>query len=94
MFVERISDRTVEEFIESQFTRERNWKMSIKPFRSGNEWWGSVENWQSDNSLNYRLEDFNTGDSINTKAWTKYLHSIFGEEYKNAFVEMMIKNYL
>ena len=39
----------------------------------------------SDIPINLRLEDFNA--TSNKESWIKYLYSIFGESYKEAYLE-------
>lgn len=87
-FVQRLSRQQVEEFFSSIYPKEKYEFSLVMPGKKGKFIVASVTKMDadfSDISINFRLEDFDA--TSNKESWIKYLYSIFGEKYKEAYLE-------
>lgn len=87
-FVQRLSKQQVEEFFSSIYPKEKYEYAILMTDKKGKFIVASVTKIDadfSDISINFRLEDFDA--TSNKESWIKYLYSIFGENYKEAYLE-------
>lgn len=87
-FVQRLSRQQVEEFFSSIYPKEKYEYSIIMADRKCRFIVASVNKIyaaSSDIPINFRLEDFDA--TSNKESWIKYLYSIFGESYKEAYLE-------
>lgn len=92
MFIEELTENQIKSFLEQEYPPEEGWSYSWYLFNDKNEpnYRCSLQREKDDLSKNIRLEDFYS-DGVSSKAWKRYLYEIFGEKYKQAYVEECLK---
>lgn len=90
MFVEKLSVNQVKEFLNEIYPETQGFDYSmIMPKQTtpqGHYIYVNVNNERNDFNTNLRLEDYDANIS-RPNEWLKFLYKIFGEEYKQAYIQ-------
>lgn len=88
MFVERLTKEQVEKFINTIYPKKEGYKNRIEEIENS-EIRVYVENTRSaiDYGFIVILGDFYTRKISSEGAWLRFLYKVFGEEYKQAYIE-------
>lgn len=90
MFVEKISVNQVKEFLNEIYPKTQGFEyLIIMPEQTTPQSkyiYASVNNDINDFNTNLRLEDYDANIS-RPNEWLKFLYKIFGEEYKQAYIQ-------
>lgn len=81
MFIERLSNEQIKAFFKERYPRHNT---SITK-RDGNIY-ATVSNPQSSRDYSWTEVYYDFSSTQNTKTWVKYLASIFGDEYIDAYL--------
>jgi len=84
-FIERLTDEQVVAFLERTYTDRGTYpyKFIRKKF--------NIYVHAKDNRFGFNLFEYNVGGCSYFSLWIKYLYEVFGEEYKQAYLEHCAK---
>ncbi len=87
-FIQRLTDEQIKDFLIKYYP---NYKVhNIIRFKEDNSIFVQIAKSQYSNSVGYKLYNFNSTLAF-PSIWIKYLYSIFGEEYKKAYIDNCLK---
>lgn len=86
MFVEKLTVNQVKEFLNEIYPEEQGFDYAIDMSDDTPYICVNVDNDKNDFDTNMRLEDYDATISWTDK-WLRYLYKVFGEEYKQAYIQ-------
>lgn len=88
-YINLLTDEQIKEFIESMYPTDEAYKSNIS--RIGDIVIAFVDKNDGEKIKPITLYDFNSVGCKDSSIWIKYLYHIFGEEYKEAYLDMCAK---
>lgn len=88
-FLERLTDEQVKIFLDRHYPKEEKYSYGFDK----NEYtiYVRMDRNHGDNSFNFSLQEYGTIGCNCHIQWIKYLYEVFGEEYKQAYLDRCAK---
>lgn len=84
-YVEQLTIEQIEQFLDTQYPEQQGYSYNF--FRLNGSIRVHVEQNSDECSFNFSLREYETDYCNRHKQWIKYLYEVFGEEYKQAYLE-------
>ena len=83
-FIQRLTDKQIRAFLDEKYPKAERYSYYF--IERGDDIYVSVNYNMGDSTFNISLREFYT-IGVDKTQWVKYLYSIFGEEYKAAYLK-------
>lgn len=88
-FIERLTDEQVKIFLDRHYPKEERYSYGFD--KTKDSVYVRMDRSHGDNSFNFSLEEFDTIGCNCHPQWINYLYEVFGEEYKQAYLDRCAK---
>lgn len=89
LFIKRLTDEQIRNFLEEQYPKKDRYSYSFDIWQDNI--YVRIDHNFGDSSFNMSLFDYHTVGLSRPAIWIKYLYEIFGEEYKQAYLNECAK---